>query len=499
MFEVDTEVIVIGNGPAGISLSAFLSGWLPYYSLDRPHPNQFIHENLAENAQLPIIDQDLDWYQPEYEQHASASVGMYSDLMDRLMRPEGSESNKMGACLDYEFCPTRRVPHVVLGDGPIGGSWNRYDDNMATVSLCTWMDLPGYSLANFLGGQSLIARLPAGLIREYFKAYTKKMGLEDNFAQYTTVTNVTKFCSDYDQKEYWRVSGHARDGNQFSITAKRLVLACGRSHYRQLEVPGENNAMNLVYTAKEMRQVLHEISENVKDTPIGLKSRPVLVVGDGISAADSIMSCLKDSIPVVHVFKRSERELKTTMISRLSSTVYPEYSEVFGLMLGRIQHPLYTKMSSSTVERVFPEATVEIQRKGGKSQLLDYQCMVICVGLRTELTMLEDKYNFQVEYEAEEDSTLFAIGSVIGDHFVRYLIGGALKVAQRLFQQHKADLHASADSIADSVQSEQSKASSSRFSEILGRSFTMPRIMCKWFNLPCRRHCNSSGPLESLS
>ncbi|CAD5225064.1 unnamed protein product [Bursaphelenchus xylophilus] len=499
MFEVDTEVIVIGNGPAGISLSAFLSGWLPYYSLDRPHPNQFIHENLAENSQLSLLDQDLSWYRPEYEQHASASVGLYSDLMDRLMRPEGSEPSTVGPCLDFEFCPARRVPHVVLGDGPIGGSWNRYDDNMATVSLCTWMDLPGYSLANFLGGQSLIARLPAGLIREYFKAYAKKMGLEENFAQYTTVTNVMKFCSDVDQKEYWKVSGYDQDGNAFSITSKRIVLACGRSHHRQLDVPGENNAMNLVYTAKEMRQVLHEIDENSFNNELDLSNRPVLVVGDGISAADSIMSCLKMGIPVIHVFRRSERELKNTMLARLSSSVYPEYAEVFSLMIGRSENPLYTKMSCSTVQRIFPNASAEIQRNSSSHQMLDYRCIVICVGLRTELSMLEDKYNFQADYEAEEDPTLFAIGSVIGDHFVRYLVGGALKVAQRLQQQHKADMHASAGSIADSVESEQSHASSSRFSEILGKSFTVPRIMCKWFRLPCSTHHSSSGPLESLS
>jgi hypothetical protein len=62
---------------------------------------------------------------------------------------------------------------------------------METVSLSNWMDLPAYSLAQWLGGQPLFARLSAGIIREYMHAYVKHMNLQSNFKEFTTVTNIT--------------------------------------------------------------------------------------------------------------------------------------------------------------------------------------------------------------------------------------------------------------------------------------------------------------------
>jgi hypothetical protein len=62
---------------------------------------------------------------------------------------------------------------------------------METVSLSNWMDLPVYSLSDWMGGQPLLARLPAGIIREYMHEYVKHLNLQKNFREFTMVTNIT--------------------------------------------------------------------------------------------------------------------------------------------------------------------------------------------------------------------------------------------------------------------------------------------------------------------
>jgi lysine/ornithine N-monooxygenase len=99
------------------------------------------------------------------------------------------------------------------------------------------------------------------------------------------------------------------------------------------------NAMNIVYNYRAMKQLFQQQDDLNKVQVDDFKARPVIIVGDGISAADAIIYCLEEKIPVLHVFRRTERQLKGTMLSRLSSNVYPEYSKIFDLMLQRTKHP----------------------------------------------------------------------------------------------------------------------------------------------------------------
>lgn len=121
--------------------------------------------------------------------HADLSSNMYSTLVDQLMRPTTSLTNQN--CLEYVYRPNCAIDHIVLGDGPIGGSWNAYDSDMSIISMANWMSLPGYSIEEWANNQTLPTRLKSGLVRDYFRAYVKQMGLEKNFMEHTTVTNVS--------------------------------------------------------------------------------------------------------------------------------------------------------------------------------------------------------------------------------------------------------------------------------------------------------------------
>jgi hypothetical protein len=81
----------------------------------------------------------------------------------------------------------------------------------------------------------------------------------------------------------------------------------------------------------------------------------------------------------------------------------------------------YQRSASTSVLAIHPDSTALLRYSNGeaKEELVDYRCLVICVGLQTELSMLEDKHDFDANYQSRQDPSLFAIGSVVGDHFIR--------------------------------------------------------------------------------
>jgi len=61
--EIQTvDVAVIGNGPAGITMSYLLSGYLPYYNPNVSHSNPFLHEKLMKQLETSIAEQVLFFF-----------------------------------------------------------------------------------------------------------------------------------------------------------------------------------------------------------------------------------------------------------------------------------------------------------------------------------------------------------------------------------------------------------------------------------------------------
>lgn len=168
-------------------------------------------------------------YTSEYEQR-NPNIGFYSDLYDRLMRPEPTQTeafnSRSSSCLRYNHSSAFAIPHIVLGDTRVGGSWNNYDDN-ASFDFRNLRELDSYCEPRFrwkqsayqLGWICLLIRYLIGsednhcwrvclpessenTCEPFFRcnlrqvlvfsvAYVKKLNLTENFKEYTTVTNIT--------------------------------------------------------------------------------------------------------------------------------------------------------------------------------------------------------------------------------------------------------------------------------------------------------------------
>ncbi|VDN04419.1 unnamed protein product [Thelazia callipaeda] len=421
--KLDAEVIIIGNGPAGLSLSAFLSGWLPFYSPDdSPHPNEFIHDKLSEHNENSLFDQDFSWLDNSIN-IMNSGARPFSLLFDNLMRPSVDNINFRSSVLTWIYNPSRAISHLVIAETPLGGSWNHYDDNMISVSVDNLLDLPAFRIADWRDGSDLNRRLPASVYRKYLSDYAEVMLINKQFTVGFRVEQIkVKCCTSNCKEQYWEVLG-TKNNKLVLLKCKKVVLACGKNRDRLLGVKGELEGNRIVYNLRDLKQMLASSA-----TFFPLK-RKVIVVGDGISAADSVLHCLNSNISVLHVIRRVDEQLQFTKLSRLNVSIYPEYARVFNLMTGRCRDSLYTKITCATVESV-NEGSVLIKTAQGTSTE-HFEILCICIGKESDLSMLADKYTFQ-DYYCNEDSSLFCIGSLAEDHFVRYLIGGAMEVARSL-------------------------------------------------------------------
>ncbi|KAK3816292.1 MAG: hypothetical protein J3Q66DRAFT_342145 [Benniella sp.] len=247
-----TDVVVVGNGPAGILLSLLLSGYEPFYRADpsTPHPDPILHGMLAPTAWTGCRPRSLlkqDFVQlTNHIQHQLAEAGRdanpISAMFDSLAHPlldtrrgeypsflewrhsdntathhmkpsrpvcEGFDSppptpvlahSSMAKTMKMATVERRQVstarPHIVLGRGDVGGIWaDMEEDHNQTLSYHEHMELPLYSFKEFLQqhpehGNADLERPLRSTVSAYYKSYVQQVGIQSNFSNHTTVTGI---------------------------------------------------------------------------------------------------------------------------------------------------------------------------------------------------------------------------------------------------------------------------------------------------------------------
>lgn len=143
------DVVIIGNGPSGISLSYMLAGNWPYWSPAQiqNHPDELLRARLNYyDSQKSLVEHDLFSLADGLEGRSTNPVSL---LLDSLQHPCADLGMELPCMVEYKYHPEKEIDHLVLGRGPPGGSWHRMDPNLRTLSLAAWMSLPGLSFADW--------------------------------------------------------------------------------------------------------------------------------------------------------------------------------------------------------------------------------------------------------------------------------------------------------------------------------------------------------------
>jgi Pyridine nucleotide-disulphide oxidoreductase len=413
--QVDT--VVVGNGPGGICVSLALSGWWPYYEGQHPDPAL---ESRLKGGPSSLLERDLASLSAGLQGRGRIPAGV---LFDALMHPEADTGRVRPGALKVRHDPKRAVPHLVLGVGPAGGSWQKMVPGMLSLSPGYWMELPGWSLFEWARSHRRWldpgARVARTDVAAYYQDYVDHMGLAPHMRTGVKVTAAARDSSG------WVVTAEPVGGGPvMQRHARHLVLATGMyDRPKWLKVPGE-----------DLPFVTHRPPE---DGAGG--AGPLLVVGSGLSAADAVLAAWHAGRDVVHA---SIDDPEATPMAGLAPDVYPEYRELLEAMQGAPGGGYEPLLRSRLVE-IRPDGTCRLETPGGEVTRRFSQVAVL-VGSTPDLSFLPaasrgDGETLRVDPNTLRTETpgLYAIGPLAGDNFTRFIPGHAFAVARDLIADRR--------------------------------------------------------------
>jgi len=470
-----TDVIVVGNGPSSMALSYLLDGNLPFYN-GTPLADEFLANRLLDDIDVSLLEKELEPLCEGLEGRSNNPVAL---LFDRLFHPDADLGLDNSSVLRWKREKKAHVPHVVLGKARAGGTWQKMDGDMQTISQNSWMELPNvpfkewmaFKKRNSHAGESMHGRATMCDVKDYYTDYIESQGLQQYFKDNHTVTSVqrvyhlkNKVDSESGEVEpccrnirgnhthCWEVRGHHTVYNDlgdpvsrrdFCFIAPHVVLATGAYDIpNRLGVEGEN--------AYFVSHSLDEFEKALNSSELNSQSDPVLVVGAGLSAADCILMALEMQVPVIHVFRRGASD-PSLIFSKLPKAMYPEYHHIHGLMKGKEINELYRPVPRHNVIEILDQKVLIGTKKRDVVTTCDVSCVAIMIGSRADLGFLpkegkdlgivpdwyiDSKHNVidvdAFSYQSNHEPQMFAMGPLVGDSFVRFGIGGALGIANHL-------------------------------------------------------------------
>lgn len=470
------EVVIIGNGPSGIALSYLLAGNWPYYN-GAVHPDEMLTTRLASAPPgRSIIQQDLRFLSQGLEGRSNNPVSL---LMDTLNHPCADLGLELPSLLEWHHHPECQVDHIVIGKGPPGGSWQAMDGNVLTISLGSWMELPGIEFRAWEAAENAgvisyrDSRASVSSVARYYYDYVHKQSLARFFQSGCVVTSVRPLDTSRSQntetidpetgvqysepQALWQVEGFdLSDSIPFCYICRKVVLATGSTDVpNRLGIPGElANPTWVLHDLRSLEAAFDRLVDGEEGGREGVPTEPccdpVLIVGAGLSAADAVIAARFRSLPILHVFRKTAA--LGTGSTQLPENMYPEYHKVHQMMGdGGATYPCYRALAEHTVLEISSDHKVRVIGPDNTVSVHRVSVVAILIGSRPDLNFLPPGLSLGVKPSEPVDCRsnpiavdpythrvvkappgMYALGPLAGDNFVRFLQGGAVAITSHI-------------------------------------------------------------------
>lgn len=394
-----------------------------------------------------------------------------SILFDKLHHPNADFMTHEPTALTWKYDEAVSFKHIVLGLGLPGGTWHHMSYSQYSLSLDYWLELPGFPFKTWKeehNYRNQINGCPCNLpklerqdgvhenrilpnhVALYYSDYVKRMKLENNFMNNVWVTSVKRVGPN---NPLFAVSGNLYNSTTggtepFKVYSRNVVLAVGGySRPKTLDIPGESLKF-VRYSLPDLDDFLEAADRKRLD--------PVVVVGCGLVALDAVIALIDKKIPVFHVFRKEAKDPKI-IVNQLPSS-YPDYLKMKPLMAGKSSNEFYTPFQLSRVTDILASNECVIEHVSGKSRLITATSQVLIqIGSKPNLSFMGEIDNLAedpskdidikenpidvdpITYESSREPGLYAMGPLVGDNFVRFILGGSLGIVSGLQKKLKIE------------------------------------------------------------
>ncbi|EFN81074.1 oxidative stress-induced growth inhibitor 2 isoform X2 [Harpegnathos saltator] len=425
---------------------------------------------LMDQLQHPCVDAGLDV--PSLLDWRSASECPEHRVVDHVVlgkgQPGGAWQSMDPNVLTISLSRWMSLPDLDLRH------WEKLvEAEQLQKSILTESDVCAYMRQEKLNVCKTASRVSVGTVAAYYKDYVRRKGLKQYFRCGTTVTSVrSNLDSPENKRGYnWIVDGYEnKSGKRFRYRCKRAVLATGTTDLsNQLGVSGEKTHDWVTHDLNDLETRLEHMFDEYDERTADEEEHPVLVVGAGLSAADAIMAARFRGIPVLHAFRNSKNEWGTAVkisssydrLQWLPSSIYPEYHKVYEMMAdGGTNYPLYKSLPGYTLVSLDeddsdesldanPRRMATLSAPDGQLHTFQVSTAAILIGYKPDLSyfegngvglskiagrLIDSKSNpieiDDITYEVTRSPVkgLYALGPLVGDNFVRFVLGGAFGI-----------------------------------------------------------------------